>query len=168
MICQAPLSVEFSRQEYWNGLPFPSARRDERCKGEGGGGERPLQRSDFLFLFSHSVMSNSLRPHGRQHARLPCPWPFPGHELNGACSLGQRCHPTISSSDLYPEVNWEPLQTFKHRWDTITKRNFWVWLLGTQKPIIRTGWWKGEGGGWQTSVQRPTSLHPTSREWELL
>ena len=21
--CQAPLSVEFSRQEYWNGLPFP-------------------------------------------------------------------------------------------------------------------------------------------------
>ena len=23
--CQAPLSVEFSRQEYWSGLPFPSA-----------------------------------------------------------------------------------------------------------------------------------------------
>ena len=22
--CQAPLSVEFSRGEYWNGLPFPS------------------------------------------------------------------------------------------------------------------------------------------------
>ena len=22
--CQSPLSVEFSRQEYWNGLPFPS------------------------------------------------------------------------------------------------------------------------------------------------
>ena len=21
--CQAPLSVRFSRQEYWNGLPFP-------------------------------------------------------------------------------------------------------------------------------------------------
>ena len=24
MACQAPLSMEFSRQEYWNGLPFPS------------------------------------------------------------------------------------------------------------------------------------------------
>ena len=24
--CQAPLSMEFSRQEYWNGLPFPSPR----------------------------------------------------------------------------------------------------------------------------------------------
>ena len=22
--CQAPLSVEFSRQEYWSGLPFPT------------------------------------------------------------------------------------------------------------------------------------------------
>ena len=31
--------------------------------------------------FSHSVMSNSLQPHGPQHARLPCPSPTPG-----ACS----------------------------------------------------------------------------------
>ena len=22
--CQTPLSMEFSRQEYWNGLPFPT------------------------------------------------------------------------------------------------------------------------------------------------
>ena len=28
--------------------------------------------------FSHSVMSDSLRPHGLQHARLPCPSPTPG------------------------------------------------------------------------------------------
>ena len=27
--------------------------------------------------FSHSVMSNSLQPHGLQHARLPCPSPTP-------------------------------------------------------------------------------------------
>ena len=42
-------------------------------------------------------MSNSLRPHGLQHARLPCPSPTPG-----ACSnsrpLSWWCHPTISSS----------------------------------------------------------------------
>ena len=24
--CQAPLSMEFFRQEYWSGLPFPSLR----------------------------------------------------------------------------------------------------------------------------------------------
>ena len=28
--------------------------------------------------FSHSVVSDSLRPHGLQHARLPCPSPTPG------------------------------------------------------------------------------------------
>ena len=26
LACQAPLSVEFSSQEYWTGLPFPSSR----------------------------------------------------------------------------------------------------------------------------------------------
>ena len=26
MACQAPASMKFSRQEYWNGLPFPSPR----------------------------------------------------------------------------------------------------------------------------------------------
>ena len=29
-------------------------------------------------LFSRSVVSDSLRPHGPQHARPPCPSPFPG------------------------------------------------------------------------------------------
>ena len=31
----------------------------------------------FLLLFSHSVVSDFLRPHGLQHARLPCPFPPP-------------------------------------------------------------------------------------------
>ena len=26
VVCQAPLPMEFSRQEYWSGLPFPSPR----------------------------------------------------------------------------------------------------------------------------------------------
>ena len=47
--------------------------------------------------FSHSVMSNSLQPHGLQHARFPCPSPTPGAYLN-SCPLSQWCHPTISSS----------------------------------------------------------------------
>ena len=42
-------------------------------------------------------MSNSLWPHGLQHARLPCLWPSPGACLN-SCPLSQWCHPTISSS----------------------------------------------------------------------
>ena len=50
-----------------------------------------------LFLFSHSIVSNSLRPHGMQHARLPCPSPSPG-ACSNSCPLSRWCHPTISSS----------------------------------------------------------------------
>jgi len=45
-------------------------------------------------------LSGSLRPHGLQHARLPCPSPAPGAYSN-SCSLSQWCHPTISSSVLH-------------------------------------------------------------------
>ena len=31
-ICQAPLSIEFSRQEYWNRLPCPSPGKGERAE----------------------------------------------------------------------------------------------------------------------------------------
>ena len=49
------------------------------------------------FQFSHSVMSNFLRPHGLQHARLPCPLPTP-RDYSNSCPLSSWCHPTISSS----------------------------------------------------------------------
>ena len=47
--------------------------------------------------FSCSVVSESLQPHGLQHARPPCPSPTPRVYWN-ACSLSRWCHPTISSS----------------------------------------------------------------------
>ena len=40
----------------------------------------PVQFSSVQF--SHSVMSSSLRPHGQQHTRFPCPSPTPGACLN--------------------------------------------------------------------------------------
>ena len=42
-------------------------------------------------------MSDSLRPHGLQHTRLPCPSPAPG-ACSNSCSLSQWYYPTISSS----------------------------------------------------------------------
>ena len=52
----------------------------------------------FIFLlFSRSVVSHSLRPHGLQHTSLPCPSPSPG-ACSNSCPLSQWCHPTISSS----------------------------------------------------------------------
>ena len=50
-----------------------------------------------LLMFNHSVVSNSLWPHGLQHARLPCPSPTPGSCPN-SCPWSQWCHPTISPS----------------------------------------------------------------------
>ena len=46
-----------------------------------------------------SVVSNSLQPHGLQHARLPCPSPMPGAYSN-SCPANWWCHPIISSSVL--------------------------------------------------------------------
>ena len=44
--------------------------------------------------FSHSVVSDSLRPHESQHAGPPCPSPTPGVH---SCPLSQWRHPAISS-----------------------------------------------------------------------
>ena len=48
-------------------------------------------------LFSHSVVAESLRPHGLQHAMLPCPSPSPG-ACSNSCSCSRGCHPTVTSS----------------------------------------------------------------------
>ena len=47
--------------------------------------------------FSRSVVSDSLWPHGLQHARPPCPLATRGVNSN-SCPLSWWCHPTVSSS----------------------------------------------------------------------
>ena len=66
--------------------------------------EQCLWRNGRCFLlyfssnqFSPSVMSDSLQPHGLQHARLHCPSPI-ARAYSNSCPLSRRCHPTISSS----------------------------------------------------------------------
>ena len=74
---QAPLSMGFSRQEYWSGVPLPS----------------PI----YCPQFSHSVMSDPLWPHESQHSRPPCPSSTPGVHSDSHPS-SQWCHPAMSSS----------------------------------------------------------------------
>ena len=50
-------------------------------------------------------MSDSLQPHGPQHARPPCPSPTPG-VCSNSCSSSQWCHPTNSSSVVCREPAW--------------------------------------------------------------
>ena len=52
---------------------------------------------EVLLLFSRSVMSHSLQPHGLQHARLTCPSLSP-RVCSNSCLLSQWGHPTISST----------------------------------------------------------------------
>ena len=69
---------------------------------------KKIQGYDYVFLwiliesissvqFTRSVVSDSLWPHGLQHARLPCPSPTPGVYPNSS-PLSWWYHPTISSS----------------------------------------------------------------------
>ena len=65
---QASLSLGFSRQEHWSGLPFPS----------------PMHESE-KWKWSRSVVSDSLQPHGLQPTRLLRPWDFPGKSTGVGC-----------------------------------------------------------------------------------
>ena len=62
-----------------------------------------IQNTEYYWIgiwsvqFSHSVMSNSLWPHGLQHPRLPCPSPTP-RAYSNSCPSHWWCYPTISLS----------------------------------------------------------------------
>ena len=52
--------------------------------------------SSLRLLFSHYVSSDSSRPHGLQHDRLPCPSLSP-RVCSDSCPLSQWCYPIVSS-----------------------------------------------------------------------
>ena len=72
--------------------------------------------AEWWVQFSHSVVSHSLRPHGLQHARPPCPSP-PPRVYSNSCSLSQWCHPTISSCRplLLPSI-FPSIKVFSNEW----------------------------------------------------
>ena len=78
---QAPLSLGFSRQEHWSGLPFPS----------------PMHESK-KWKWSRSVVSNCSRPHGLQPTRLLHPWDFPGK------STGVGCHYKYKTGIIFQAI----------------------------------------------------------------
>ena len=81
---QALLSLGFSRQEHWSGLPFSS-----------------LMHESEKWKWSRSVVSDSWRPHGLQPTRLLCPWDFPGKNTGVGCHcLLQVVFPTFFNLSL--------------------------------------------------------------------
>ena len=58
---------------------------------------KSLYLESFNCCCSVAKSGPTLRPHGLQHARLPCPLPSP-RVCSNSCTLSQWCHPIISSS----------------------------------------------------------------------
>ena len=84
---QAPLSLGFSRQKHWSGLPVPS----------------PMHASE-KWKWSHSVVSNPQRPHGLQPTRLLRPWDSPGK------STGVGCHCLLSCIFYLNFIYFAPIE----------------------------------------------------------
>ena len=89
---QAPPSMGFSRQEYWSGVPLPSPVLYSRS----------LLVICFIYSESHSVVFDSLQPHG-----LYSPWNSPGQNTGvGSLSLLQGIFPTQISKPALPHCRW--------------------------------------------------------------
>ena len=98
-------------------------------------------------LYSCSVISDSLRPHGLQHARLPCPSLSPG-ACSNSCPLSWWCHPTISPSVIpfsscfqsFPASGSFPVSQLFEYSGLISFRIDWFDLLavqGTLKSLLQ-------------------------------
>ena len=126
--------MEFPRQEYWSGLPFPTpgvfltqGSNPHLMLGrwifaiEPPG--KPKRLTQFSSVqFNRSVISDSLKPHGLQHARLPCPSPTPGACLNSCPSVMPSnhlilCRPLFLPPSIFPSVRVFSSESVLHvRW----------------------------------------------------
>ena len=80
---QAFLSMGFSRQEHWSGLPFPSPMHESgKWKG------------------SRSVVSDSVQSHRRKPTRLSHPWDSPGKNTGVGCHFLLQCVKVKSESEV--------------------------------------------------------------------
>jgi len=101
--------------------------------------------------FYRSAVSDSLWPHGLQHARPPCPSPTPGVYSN-SCPLSRWCHPTISSSVIpfssrlqsFPASGSFPMSQFF----TSGGKSIRVSALASVFPMNIQDWFPLGGTGW--------------------
>ena len=108
---QALLSLGFSRQEHWSGLPFPS----------------PMHESE-KWKWSHSVVSDSSRFHGLQPTRHLHPWDFPGK------STGVGCHCLLHNIwHMWLIVRCRSVDVAMKNKERYMK-NLWLFKIESQKP----------------------------------
>ena len=111
-------------------------------------------------------MSDSLRPHGLQHARLPCPSPTPG-ACSNSCPLSQWGHPTISSSVIpfssclpsFPASGSFPISQFF----TSGGQSIAVSASASVLPVNIQDWFPLGGTGWISLQSKGLKSSPTSQ-----
>ena len=112
---------------------------------------KPAWPSSSSVQFSHSVVSNSLRPHESQHARPPCPSPTP-RVYSNSCPSSQWWHPAISSSfipfsscsqSLPPSESFPVSQLFESG-----RQSIGVSALASVLPVNTQDWSPLEWTGW--------------------
>ena len=110
-------------------------------------------------MLSHSVMSDSLWPHGLQHARLPCPSLSP-RACSNSCPLSWWHHPTISSyvvpfssclslhagredAQCFPASCSFPIGSSSHQWSKYWSFSFSISPSNEYSELIsfRIDWW---------------------------
>ena len=142
--CPSPLSMEFSRQEYWSGLPFPSPRDHPDLEMKP---RSPTLQADFYQLnhcsvqFSLSVKSDSLQPHELPHARPPLsitncrslPRPM-ATELMMPSNHLILCHPLLLLPSIFPSIRvFSTELALSNRWPK-------YWSFGISPSNEYSGW----------------------------
>ena len=91
--------------------------------------------------YSRSVMSNSLRPYGPQHARSPCASPTPGAYAN-SCPLSPSnhlilCHPLLLPPSIFPSIRVFSNESVLHiRWPEYWSFSFSISPSNEQASLI--------------------------------
>ena len=105
------IGVEFGVAPTHLQLYFLSQRKHHGIMSWHNGMWQCLHETDWV-QFSHSVESNSLRPHGLQHAMLPCPSPIPElaqthvHQVGDAIQLLSPSPPAFNLSQHQGLFKW--------------------------------------------------------------
>ena len=147
LACQAPLSMKFSRQEYWSGLPFPTPGD---LPNPGIEPRSPTLQADYLPSLELNA-EKAMAPHSSTLA-----WRIPWTEEPGRLqSMGSRRvgHNWATSLSLFTFMHW------RRKWQPTP-----VFCL--ENPRDGGAWWAAVYGVAQSRTRLKQRSSSSSIKWE--